>query len=164
MKKGLLFLCCSAIGLVAKAQLICYTNPSLEGFPAQSQLPPNWTPCFGTVSPGDTQPGQWGITQSPSNGSSYVSLLCFGENPGGYREGFGQMLSTPLVSGQTYSFTVDLAHSNIYNSVPPNGCYSSLQVYGGNAMCAMNQTLWSSGPFFHTNWQTYTITFTATGN
>lgn len=164
MKRIFLLFFCGALFLYAPAQLICFTNPSLEGLPQQSAVPPNWPACFSTVSPGDIQPGQWGITLPPSNGNTYVSCLCFGENPGGYREGFGQMLSTPLTAGVTYSFTLDLAHSNIYNSVNPNGCYSSLQIYGGSTSCAVTQVLWSSGPFFNTNWQQYTVTFTPTGN
>jgi len=164
MKEGLLvLLCCSCVSF-SRSQLICFTNPSLEGTSAPAQLPPGWTTCFSTGSPGDTQPGQWSITQPASNGNTYVSLLCFGENPGGYREGFHQQLSSPLVAGQNYSFTVDLAHSNIYQSVPPNGCYSSLAVYGGNSPCAVTQVLWTSGPFLHTNWQQYTVSFTPTGN
>src|SRR3990172_1802713 len=135
MKKGILLLCLIALAQLLKAQLICFTNPSLEGLPQPSNVPPNWAPCISLTSPGDIQPGQWGITLPPSNGSTYISALCFGENPGGYREGLGQMLSSPLVAGQSYSFTVDLAHSNIYNSVNPNGCYSSLAVYGGSTSC-----------------------------
>ena len=161
MKKGTLAFLLSTVSLLAKSQLICFTNPSLEGPPMSTALPPNWSVCFGI---GDTQPGQWGVTLAPSNGSSYVSLLCWGENSGGYREGIGQMLPTSLVAGQTYVFTVDLAMSLVYNTVPPNGCYSSLAVYGGNSSCSISQTLWSSGPFFNTNWQQFTVTFTPTGN
>ena len=161
MKKGALAFLLSTLCFFAKSQLICFTNPSLEGTPLATAVPPNWTMCFGI---GDIQPGQWGVTLPPSNGGSYESLLCWGENAGGYREGLTQMLPSALVSGQTYVFTVDLAMSLVFNTVPPNGCYSSMQVYGGNTPCAISQTLWSSGPFFNTNWQQFTVTFTPTGN
>ncbi len=151
----------SLYALNSAAQQTCYLNPSVEG-PSQAHVvPAPWTACYGSP---DTQPGQWGITQAPSNGNSYVSFLHSGASANGYSEGMTQLLVPPMVTAQTYSFTVDLAHSNIYNTASPGTCYSSLAVWGGNAPCARTQLLWTSGSFMHTNWLTYTITFTPTAN
>src|SRR5437867_2915021 len=91
-----------------KAQFTCYNNPSLEGPPQSTAIPPQWTICSGI---GDIQPGWWGITMPASNGNTYVSLLRTGSTSSGYYEGFGQLLNTCLIAGVQYTFTVDLAHS-----------------------------------------------------
>jgi len=150
-----------AFSFAAHAQSSCYQNPSLEG-PSQAHVvPAPWQACYGSP---DTQPGQWGITQAPSNGTSYVSFLHSGWSNNGYNEGMTQLLTPCMVAGQTYTFTVDLAHTPVYTTADPNGCYSSLAVFGGSTACAQAETLWTSGAFTHTNWQQYTITFTPTGN
>ncbi len=155
---GMMFTCITS-GL--NAQSSCYQNPSVEG-PSQAHVvPAPWQACYGSP---DTQPGQWGITQAPSNGNSYVSFLHSGNSSNGYNEGMTQLLVPCMVAGQTYTFNVDLAHTNTYNTASPGNCYSSLIVYGGATACAQTQVLWTSGAFTHTNWQTYTVTFTPTGN
>ena len=162
MKKLILILTLFALAVFANAQVqTCYINPSVEGPSAPHVVPAPWQACYGSP---DTQPGQWGITQAPSNGAAYVSFLFSGWSPTGYNEGMTQLLSSPMVANTQYTFTVDLAHTNIYNTASPNGCYSTLAVYGGNTPCAQTQLLWTSGSFMHTNWQTYTVTFTPTAN
>lgn len=142
-------------------QQMCFINPSVEGPSQPHVVPAPWQACYGSP---DTQPGQWGITQAPSNGNSYVSFLQSGWASNGYCEGMTQQLTPAMTSGTAYSFQVDLAHTNIYNTASPNGCYSSCAVWGGNSPCAQTQLLWTSGTFMHTNWQTYTVSFTPTGN
>lgn len=149
------------LSIGSNAQTSCYQNPSIEGPSAPHVVPAPWQACYGSP---DTQPGQWGITQAPSNGNSYVSFLQSGWSSGGYTEGMTQLLVPCMVAGTTYSFNVDLAHTPIYNTADPNGCYSSFIVYGGATACAQTEILWTSGSFTHTNWQTYTVTFTPTGN
>lgn len=135
-------------------------NPSFEG-PSQAHVVPSpWQACYGTP---DTQPGQWGFTQAPSNGTSYISALQSG-TPGAYQEGASQQLSSCMVAGTTYTFSLDLAFSNVYNTAEPIDCYGSLQIWGGNSMCGKNETLWQSGVITNTSWQTYTITLTPTQN
>jgi gliding motility-associated-like protein len=151
----------SLINFSNAQQQTCYQNPSIEG-PSQAHVvPAPWQACYGSP---DTQPGQWGITQAPSNGNSYVSFLHAGNAPNGYSEGMTQLLSPPMIANTTYTFTVDLCHSNIYNTASPGNCYSSLAVWGGNSACARTQLLWTSGVIWNTAWQSYTITFTPTAN
>ncbi|MCC7302422.1 MAG: gliding motility-associated C-terminal domain-containing protein [Bacteroidia bacterium] len=160
MKKIVLF---AAVLLfsAAHAQQTCYQNPSVEGPSAPHVVPAPWQACYGSP---DTQPGQWGITLPPSNGTGYVSFLHSGNSVNGYSEGMTQLLVPAMVANTTYSFTVDLAYSPIYNTASPGNCYSSLQIWGGNSACAQTELLWQSGPFTHPNWQTYNVTFTPTGN
>lgn len=162
MKRSYAFLFLFVIFVLnTSAQFTCFTNPSLEGTPQPTAVPPNWTVCNGI---GDVQPGFWGINLPPSNGISYESFLRIGNVSNGYYESFGQQLNTCLVAGTQYFFTVDLAHTNYYSTAGPNGCYSSLAVYGGNASCAFAELLWSSGPFYDSTWQTYTVLFTPSAN
>ena len=158
LKKGLLTaIIFMGLGFSVQAQQSCYQNPSLEG-PSQAHVvPAPWQDCYGSP---DTQPGQWGFTQPPSNGTSYVSALHDGYSPNGYAEGMTQLLTPCLVAGQTYTISVDLAHSPVYNTASPGDCPSSLAIYGGNSSCGIAETLYTSGPITHTNWQTYSITFT----
>ena len=142
-------------------QPLCANNPSFEGTSQAHVVPSPWVNCGGSP---DTQPGQWGITQPASNGNTYVSFLQSGGSSGGYYEGATQVLSNCMVSGQTYTISVDLAHSNTYNTAGPGNCYSSFAIYGGNGNCGTGELLGQVGPIMHTNWQTYTFTFTPTGN
>jgi len=145
----------------ANGQNLCASNPSFEG-PSQAHVvPAPWSNCGGSP---DTQPGQWGITQAPSDGTSYVSFLQSGSSPGGYFEGASQVLSSCMVAGETYTINMDLAHSNTYNTAGPGNCYSSFAIYGGNSLCAETELLGQTGPIFNTAWQTFTFTWTATGN
>ena len=53
-------------------QPLCPNNPSFEGTSQPHIVPAPWINCGRFP---DTQPGQWGITQPASNGSTYVSFL-----------------------------------------------------------------------------------------
>ncbi len=147
--------------LPALAQQTCFQNPSVEGPSAPHIVPAPWTNCYGSP---DTQPGQWGIVQAPSNGNSYISFLHDGASANGYTEGMGQGPVSGVLANTAYTFTVDLAHSNVYNTAGPGTCYSSVQFWGGSASCQRGELLWQSGSFMHTNWQTYIVTFTPSTN
>ena len=68
-----LFLTFFIAGKTFSQQTLCFTNPSIEGPSGAGIVPAPWANCYGSP---DTQPGQWGITQLPSNGESYVSFSC----------------------------------------------------------------------------------------
>jgi len=153
--RSLLFTGLLALATHSMAQtpmIYCWLNPSIEGPTLPHVVPANWLSCYGTP---DTQPGNWGISQPPSHGSSYVSFLREG-NGSTYKEGMSQLLNGFLNPG-TYVFTVDLAHTTAYATADPMGCYSSLAVYGGNSPCHEGELLWESDAFTHTNWETYSV-------
>ena len=121
--------------------IFCWPNPSIEGPRLPHVVPFPWISCYATP---DTQPGNWGITQAPSDDSSYVSFIRDG-NGGLYNEGMSQIMN-PFIAPGTYVFTVDLAHSMFYTpGSDPLGCYSSLAVYGGNSPCHQGELLWGIG-------------------
>jgi gliding motility-associated-like protein len=140
---------------------LTFINPSFEGPPCAGCQPSPWVNCGGTP---DTEPGEWGLTQAPSNGSSYVSFLQDGSSASGYYEGSSQQLSSCMVAGQTYVFSVDLAYSAIYNTAGPGNCYSSMEILGSSGLCTESQVLWQSGPITDPNWHTYTVSLTPTSN
>lgn len=131
----------------------CWINPSIEGPTLPHVVPSPWISCYATP---DTQPGNWGIVQTPSDGGSYASFIRIGDG-GIYNEGMSQVLN-PYIAPGTYVFTVDLAHSPIYTPLAdPGTCYSSLAIYGGNFPCQQGELLWESDAFTHTSWETYPI-------
>lgn len=169
--KKLFFLCFLLLNLLAE-QLIAqcnvtpspplsFVNPSFEGPSCAGCQPGPWSNCGGTP---DTQPGSWGFTQPASHGNSYVSFLQSGQGAGGYFEGSSQALSSCMTAGQEYKFSIDLAHSTVYNTASPEDCYSSLEIWGSNSLCQQGELLWQSGMITHTNWQTYSVTLTPTSN
>lgn len=151
-----LFLC----AVIVQAQSV-FQNPSFEGPSQPHVVPAPWNACYGTP---DTQPGQWGFTQPPSHGSSYISMLQGGASSGSYTEGASQQLSPCLQAGTEYTFNIDIAFSPVYNTAEPGNCYGSMQIVGGNSLCGNSEILWQSGSFTNTNWQTTTITFTPSQN
>lgn len=144
-------------------QVITVQNPSFEGASQPHVVPNPWTACYGTP---DTQPGQWGLTQAPSEGASYISALHSGDcdYPCGYTEGASQQLSSCMTPGREYSFSIDLAFSPVYNTAEPGSCYGSLQIVAGNSVCDQSQILWQSGPITDSTWQSFNIIFTANSN
>ena len=84
-----------------------WQNPSFEGTPGTiGSTPPPWVICQPGTTP-DTQPGCWGVTLPPSNGNSYIGLVSHPST--NWNEGASQLLSSPMVAGTTYTFTIDLA-------------------------------------------------------
>lgn len=150
--------------LVASATLnaqFTFINPSFEGTPQPHVVPGPWDDCFGSP---DTQPNQWGITLPPTDGSSYVSFLHDGAQESGYNEGASQQMNGCFTAGVSYTFTMDIAWSDVYNTAEPDGCYGSVAIYGGNSICAQDELLWSSGMITTTGWNTVTVTFIPTQN
>lgn len=138
-----------------------FQNPGFEGPSAPHIVPAPWNACYGSP---DTQPGQWGFTQPPSEGNSYISMLQGGASAGSYNEGASQQLVPCLQAGTEYQFNIDIAFSSVYNTAEPGNCYGSMEILGGNSLCGQGQILWQSGSFMNTNWQTTTVTFTPTSN
>lgn len=141
-------------------QIIEFDNSSFEGTPIPHQVPSPWTICYGSP---DTQPGTWGITQTPSDGDTYISFL-HGGTENSYSEGASEELNQCLSAGTLYQLTVDAAFSSVYNTAEPLDCYGSLQLVGGHSLCDEGEVLWQSGMITHNDWQTYTITFTPADN
>ena len=169
MKKLIIFI---LLPILTHAQLTVI-NGELEGFPPQAGVVPfPWTTCMPIVGGGfctpDTQPGVWGITTPPSEGTSYAGIAH--RTSDGWQEGFSQELSSPMIAnGCSYVFTVDLANAITADSWASGGpmiytTYAEVRVFGGFDYCSEQELLWSSGSIEHETWETYTVEFTPSAN
>jgi hypothetical protein len=138
-------------------------NPSFEGNPAPHVTPPNWDICMPGVTP-DTQPGSWGVTLPAYNGATYIGLVC--QTSANWVEGASQTLSSPMVAGTTYNFTLALATTASSQGGIMPGCVE-LQIWGnmgGNSGCDQTELLWSSGDVFDAahmdQWVVHNVSFT----
>jgi hypothetical protein len=162
MKKNLLILLalsCFCITVTTAQTAVSFQNPSFEGTPGTPGVtPPLWSNCMPGMTP-DTQPGCWGVTLAPSEGSSYLGLVH--QISSNWQEGVSQTLATPLMAGTGYTFAIDLAttHSTQGGITPGT---IELQVWGsngGNSGCDLTELLWSSGNISDTTWQTHIVNF-----
>ncbi|OMP78866.1 gliding motility-associated C-terminal domain-containing protein [[Flexibacter] sp. ATCC 35208] len=123
-------------------------NPSLEGAVGQASLPAEWV--IGSKSP-DTQPGFLGVDRTASDGETYVGAM----HGSAWDETYGQKLSTPLKAGRIYMFSFDIAFPPFYYT---KICFGSLGIYGGSGINSKEDTLWTSGEFYNTDWQRKVVT------
>jgi len=138
-------------------------NPSFEGSYGVAQTPQGWT-AFGQASSPDTQPGAWNVTTPASHGNSYISMVCRGFSIYNSHlwESCIQKLNTPLVVGQTYHYSIDLAFSATFKADTilfdrP----AQLRIWGRSAN--MNkELLWESGAVTNKKWKTYDFEVTPT--
>lgn len=134
-------------------------NPSFEGTPQPHITPTGWDICLPGFTP-DTQPGSWTITLPASNGNTYLGLV---QDPGiPWQEGAGQTLSSPMIAGTDYHFTIDLATTNVNGyGITPGPV--ELQLWGGwsgGNGCSQVELLWHSGSITNLTWVTRSLQFT----
>jgi len=159
------------VGLLSVWLVLCFSlievqcqiisNGSFEGTPVTGVPPEGWSACHYYSTP-DTQPGSWGVTQSASNGSTYISLVTRGsetETPNTTENVQTQLLKT-MLKGNEYHLDIDLAYSEVFQW----GIYSytnpaKLQVFGGVNSCDKKELLWESQPINHTEWKTYRLNY-----
>ena len=137
--------------VTSNAQIL--KNSSFEGSPGASTLPVDWLPCQLGSTP-DIQPGYWLVTLPPSDGKSYLSMVCRYDS----WEACQQKLSSPLLMGKCYQYTIDLANSP--NFAGTYGGVAQLRIWGGAQSCKQTELLWESGPVKKTAWQRYLIELT----
>jgi hypothetical protein len=148
-------------------EIIKIKNPSFEGKPQQSNLPPKWNNVgsiyFVGESGPDTQPGFWEVKSKPSEGDTYVSLVVRDVET---FEALGQKLKSPLVEGKSYSFSLDLCQSRKYKSMSQiTGDMSNytgpvlVRIIGGGDGWEDRNLLASSPVIEHQDWKRYKFNF-----
>lgn len=150
---------CLLLGLLAQhsyGQTISVVNPSFEGPPGVGLTPSPWNVCNGTP---DTQPGQFGVTNPPSHGATYIGLVSGGTGLSS-NESTSQILSSPILAGNEYILKLDLCYSLGYEgwTVP-----AKLRIYGTNTACGIDELLWESADPT-SSWVTNTATLRPTAN
>jgi hypothetical protein len=122
-----------------KAQLL--ENSSFEGPAGIATVPPGWQAC-GEASTPDTQSGDWGVDSPPSDGKTYLGMVCRGE--GGVLlpncEGIQQKLKKNIIAGRCYFLKMDLAYSS--TMINNYGKPIKLIVYAGSSSCGYEEKLW----------------------
>ncbi|HHB79715.1 MAG TPA: hypothetical protein ENK85_10830 [Saprospiraceae bacterium] len=141
-----------SFGLQAQ-DVIPVTNGSFEGENnTAATIPQGWSPCRMGTTP-DLLPGSWGVYTIPAHGATYVGLIT--RDDGSY-ESIGQRLAYPMLKGNCYSFSLDLAHSKTYSGY---NLPIRLRVWAGKSICAKDQLLWESDLIYEQNWHTFEIRF-----
>ena len=130
-------------------------NVSFEG-KSQVGLPQAWLP-YGQASSPDTQPGMWNVQKPASHGNSYITMVARGFSiiDSYLWEACYQKFQQPLLSNQTYHYSLDLAFAPEFlaDTVHFNRPIQ-LKVYGMNAFFE-KELLWESGSIENTDWETY---------
>ena len=138
-------------------------NGTFDG-PLGINEPFNWSSCLGSTTT-DIMPGQWNVNIPPFNGDTYLGMVCRGPSGSNANtcEELQQELNTNLQAGECYELSVQLAFSNTFSpSTFQNPI--KLNIYLGNTACSRELRIAEFGPIDHTNWQEYTVNFTATDN
>jgi len=158
---------------------------SLTGDPGCFTAPYPWEDCMPVLNgagstipltPG-SQPGCYNIQLPASDGNNYIGFghdisvdneTYTGADIDEWQEGISQELSSNMIAGVEYSFSVDLvniwtgdAWNNYINLLPTIG---ELRVYAGFEDCSEQELLWSSGLVDNEAWETYTVLFTPSNN
>jgi hypothetical protein len=156
MIRGILAMVCLLFYYGGNAQIIIQ-NSSFEG-PVPGGCPPLWTTWWGTP---DTRPGGC-HTLAPYDGNSYLGVG-YG---GGGSEAVGQLLSSPIIKGKVYKFSVALSKTN--SLVPFCGGIDpgpvEFQLVGVNALYGASTLLWKSDTINHIGWVVYNGMFMADSN
>jgi hypothetical protein len=142
-----------------KLPVIELDNPSFEDYPSHAQTPDRWFDCgFAGESAPDTQPsGTFGVTKKAFDGETYLGLIVRDNDTW---EAVGQKLKTQLVKDSTYSFSLYVCRSKLYESKSQrtgrDASYTTpiiVRIWGGDDFCAKLDLLAESEPISSTDWQ-----------
>lgn len=158
--------------VVAQNEPIVLINPSFEGIPADGtvdgQLPTGWYDCG---FPGETIPdvhpvpggGQFKVTKLPFEGNTYFGLVVRDNDTW---EMVSQRLSSSLIGGQCYDFSIHLCRSEFYLSETRTSgeltnytTAAKLRIWAGNGYCNRAELLAESSTVINTRWLEYNFRF-----
>jgi outer membrane protein OmpA-like peptidoglycan-associated protein len=174
MKKRLLtlWLATAVVLLWAQDAPIKLYNPSFEGPPANSSPPVGWDDCgFAGESPPDTQAGDgtiFKVNQKAQAGRTFLGMVARDNDTW---EAVSQQLTSPLLKGQCYSFSLWLSRSKRYYSLRKSGLdtveYTTpvkIRVWGGIRGCDKRELLAESTLIDHSEWKRYDFKLKPTQN
>ena len=151
----LLFLSLFSLGVFAqKSESISLRNPSFEDFYRAGHPPRGWFDCGASgETPPDIHPGEpplFGVRTLPADGNTYLGMVVRDNDT---KESIGQQLSSPLLAGHTYRFSIQLTQSEWYISrsrmTNKETNYTTpvvLRIYGGQSLCDRQELLAESPP------------------
>ena len=143
---------------------IVLKNPSFEGIPSEGSLNgpmvPGWYDCG---FPGETIPdvhpkdnSAFGVDTEPFDGNTYIGMVVRDNETW---ERISQRLSSPLIAGQCYEFSISLARSLTYESQSKTNTQivnfatpAKLRIWGGNSICERGELLDESDLIINSRW------------
>jgi hypothetical protein len=146
---------------VLTQSVISLQNPSFEGEPRYSRLPPKWRVCSPfNQTPPDTQPGAFEVTKKAYDGETYVGMIV---REDGTWESFGQSLGSPNLKGHCYQFSIDLGRSKQYLSLTRKSRKRKtnyidpvkFRIWGGTDICEKIELLAETTAITHYDWRRY---------
>lgn len=179
MKIRVFFLLFSLSPFLLQSQVgeIALYNSSFEDIPRSSLPPRGWIDCgFPGETPPDVQPsGEWEVYRPAYHGHSYLGMVARENNTW---ESVGQRLTSPLLKGKCYSFSLYMCMSSEYWSpaVPdtivdkeaymkgdvPKKNFNKpivMRIWGGDGYCSTKEVIAESEPIGNTYWEKYTFKF-----
>ncbi len=157
--------------VVAPAQsVIQLVNPSFEDLARHSHTPRGWYDCgFPGESPPDVQPDPtFQVSKTAYDGDTYLGMVVRDNDTW---EAVSQKLSTSLVKGKCYEFSIFLARSESYISVSrmteEQANYitpAKLRIWGGFDYCDKQYLLGETKLVISTRWLEYKFKFEPIGN
>ncbi len=162
---------CRLTGIAQTPKTISLKNPSFEDIPHLGKMgtsgPEGWFDCgFDGETAPDIHPDPHGmgffeVTKTPSNGKTYVGMVVRDNKTW---EAIGQRLSSPLIGGQCYEMSIDLARSERYYSISRMSKQevnykraAVLRVFGSNRSCGNLELLDETEPVKSHQWRTYNL-------
>lgn len=158
---------------------IALYNPSFEDIPRHSLPPRGWIDCgFPGETPPDVQPsGAWEVYRPAYHGNTYLGMVTRENDTW---ESVGQRLTSPLLKGKCYNFSMYMCMSSEYwsqvvpdsiknvelsdeerNTLPQKNFDRPIQlrIWGGTGYCTKHQLLAVSEPVANTYWEKYEFRF-----
>lgn len=156
----------SKVNAQRKAEVIRLQNSSFEDIPRPGVVPMKWENVGAAAeSPPDIQPGWFQNNKPALSGNTYLGLVVRDNDT---KEGVAQRLSTPLLKGQCYHFSLWLCRSELYMSKSPRTQKDAnyitpvtVNIYGGISALVRSQLLASSAEIVNTDWREYSFNFKA---
>jgi outer membrane protein OmpA-like peptidoglycan-associated protein len=168
---SLFILCfCFTLGISQKPVTIKLDNPSFEDYPQAGHTPQGWYDCgFTNETPPDVQPNNaFKVSKIASHGTTYLGMVVRDINTW---EAVGQRLKVPLGKGANYTFSLDLARSESYESQSQTTRktvnYNTpviIRIWAGSGYCAKTEMLDETEPVTNFSWQKFTFKFTPKAN
>jgi outer membrane protein OmpA-like peptidoglycan-associated protein len=161
---------CLMTQMIVAQPVIKLINPSFEDVPQAGHTPKGWIDCGSpTETPPDVQPSVFQVGQPPQHGQTYLGLVVRDNDTW---EAVTQSLSSPLLQGQTYKFSLNLCRSTLYVSksrlTDKNVNYATpiiVRIWGEDIPCAntvktaKKEILAETDPVELDDWKIYRFQF-----
>lgn len=158
-----------SVAIAQTVDTITLTNPSFEDIPRHSHAPRGWYDCgFSTESPPDIQPSGFSVTKAAKDGNTYIGMVVRDNDTW---ESIAQQLSSPMVGGQCYAFSIALCRSELYLSPSQmtgrEANYTTparFRIYAGFDYCDRKFLLGETKEVISTRWLEYNFKFEPDAN